>query len=109
MTESDAECESAMSSLTDESLLSNEIGFVNGVWDRIQKQRAARKEQAEHLRSELDKLREFQRKGSTSFLDTLRDNLVYIAFLLEPKVDELMVRFREEDIEKYSGEHEVLN
>jgi hypothetical protein len=68
-----------------------------------------RKEQAEHLRSELDKLREFQRKGSTSFLDTLRDNLVYIAFLLEPKVDELMVRFREEDIEKYSGEHEVLN
>lgn len=51
-------------------------------------------------------MKTFQSKGSTGFLTKLRDNLVYIAFLLEPAVDDLMIEFKEKDAEKYKLEHE---
>jgi len=39
-------------------------------------------------------------------LKTLKDKLVFIAFLLEPEVDKLMVQFTETDAVKYAAEHE---
>jgi hypothetical protein len=57
------------------------------------------------LRENFDKLRVFQRKGSQGFLKKLRDDLINIAFFLEPKVDELMVSFKEQDEKKYEAEH----
>lgn len=95
-----------MASLTDENLVSNEITFVNGVWDKVQQHRSSRKADTEQLRENLDQLKAFQVKGSTGFLTKLRDNLVFIAFLLEPAVDDLMVEFKDNDASKYSAEHQ---
>lgn len=39
-------------------------------------------------------------------MKTLKDKLVFIAFLLEPEVDKLMVQFTETDAIKYAAEHE---
>lgn len=39
-------------------------------------------------------------------MTTLRDDLIGIAFLLEPVIDELMVQYREDDLKKYAAEHE---
>jgi hypothetical protein len=44
-------------------------------------------------------------KGSTSFLNKLREDLITIAFLLEPQVDELLVEYREKDEKRYEAEH----
>jgi hypothetical protein len=40
---SDAEIQVLIDSLTDENLVSNEITFPNGVWDKIQQHRQSRK------------------------------------------------------------------
>lgn len=102
---SDAEITQLMTSLTDENLVSNEVTFVNGVWDKVQQHRSSRKSDSEQLRDNLDQLKAFQQKGSTGFLTKLRDNLVFIAFLLEPAVEDLMVEFEENDASKYANEH----
>jgi hypothetical protein len=39
-------------------------------------------------------------------LTKLRDNLVFIAFLLEPAVEDLMIEYKENDAAKYANEHE---
>ena len=70
---SDAEVNRMMDSLTDENLLANEITFVNGVWDKVQQYRQARKADSDQLRLNFDKLKEFQLKGSTGFLDKLKN------------------------------------
>lgn len=69
---SDAEIATLMNSLTDENLLANEITFVNGVWEKVQQYRQARKADSDQLRENLDKLKDFQAKGSTGFLNKLR-------------------------------------
>ena len=69
---SDAEIATLISSLTDENLLANEITFVNGVWEKVQQYRQARKADSDQLRDNLDKLKDFQAKGSTGFLNKLR-------------------------------------
>ena len=56
---SDAEIATLMSSLTDENLLANEITFVNGVWEKVQQYRNARKADSDQLRENLDKLKDF--------------------------------------------------
>lgn len=106
---SDAEIAQLMASLTDQALVQNEITFVNGVWDKVQIHRNSRKADTDQLRENLDKLKAFQQKGSTGFLTKLRDNLVYIAFLLEPAVDDLMQEFKENDRQKYIVEHQQLD
>lgn len=105
---SDAEINEVVATLTDANLLANEITFVNGVWDKVQQHRASRKEESDHLRLSLDNLKAWQSKGSTASLDKLKDSLVFIAFELEPAVDQLMIEFREEDLVKYEKEHEEL-
>jgi hypothetical protein len=102
---SDAEIQQLIESLTDTNLVSNEITFVNGVWDKIQQHRTSRKADTEQLRDSLDSLRTFQEKGSTGFLNKLRENLVFIAFKLEPEIDDMMVQFKEHDANKYYSEH----
>ena len=103
---SDAEIADLMASLTDENLLANEITFVNGVWDKVSQHRAARKQDTDRLREDFDKLREFQAKGSTGFLTKLREDLLHIAFLLEPAINELMVQYMDDNEKKYAAEHE---
>jgi len=102
---SDAEIQQLIMSLTDANLVSNEITFVNGIWDKIQQHRTSRKADTEQLRDSLDSLRTFQEKGSTGFLNKLRENLVFIAFKLEAEVDDMMIEFREHDENKYYSEH----
>lgn len=106
---SDAEINQLIASLTDKNLVSNEITFVNGVWDKIQQHRASRKADTEQLRENLDNLKVFQQKGSTGFLTKLSDQLIFIAFLLEPAVEELLVDYKVRDAEKYKVEHEQLD
>jgi hypothetical protein len=106
---SDAEIAVLMASLTDQALVSNEITFVNGVWDKVQLHRTSRKADTDLLRENLDKLKAFQAKGSTGFLNKLRDSLVFIAFLLEPAVEDLMLEFKENDRQKYILEHQQLD
>ena len=48
----------------------------------------------------------FQQKGSTGFLTKLSDQLIFIAFLLEPAIEELLVDYKVRDAEKYKVEHE---
>ena len=103
---SDAEIADLAASLTDENLLANEITFVNGVWDKIQQHRTARRTDTDRLREDFDKLKEFQAKGSTGFLTKLREDLLYISFLLEPEINELMVQYMDDNEKKYAAEHE---
>jgi len=97
ITASDADITSIMSGLTDELLLENEIVYVNAIWDKVSQHRNARKADSDQLRENLDQLKTFQIKGSTAFLNKLREDLIGIAFLLEPKVDDLLVEYREND------------
>jgi len=103
---SDAEISDLMASLTDENLLANEITYLNGVWDKVSQHRSARKTDTDQLRKDFDDLRAFQAKGSTGFLNTLRQQLLDIAFLLEPEVNKLMVDYLDEDARKYAAEHD---
>lgn len=87
---SDIEIDSLMNGLSDELLLANEIGYVNGVWEKVNIQRNSRNDQVKNLRDGLDNLRAFQEKGSGGYLGGMRQKLIDIAFYLEPQVDELM-------------------
>lgn len=98
-----------MSGLTDEHLLENEIAYVNTIWDKVSQHRSARNADSEQLRANLDQLQAFQSKGSTGFLNKLRDDLINIAFLLEPQVDELLVEYRVKDEKRYEQEHTELD
>lgn len=42
MERSDADVEILMSGLSDDLLLANEVGYVNGIWEKCNKQRAER-------------------------------------------------------------------
>lgn len=64
VTASDTDITEVMSGLTDELLVSNEISYVNGIWDRVSQHRNARKADSDQLRENFDKLRVFQKKGS---------------------------------------------
>ena len=81
---SDSEIDDIMGGLTDELLLENEIAYVNAIWDKVSQHRSARNADSEQLRANLDQLKAFQQKGSTGFLNKLREDLINIAFLLEP-------------------------
>ena len=94
-----------MKGLTDELLVANELAYVNGIWDKVCQHRNARKADSDQLRENFDKLKAFQKKGSGGFLKKLREDLIFIAFYLEPKVDELLVSFKEQDEKKYEQEH----
>ena len=95
-----------MSGLTDELLLENEIVYVNSIWDKVSQHRNARNADSDQLRANFDQLRAFQQKGSTSFLNKLREDLITIAFLLEPQVDDLLIEYREKDEKRYELEHQ---
>jgi hypothetical protein len=73
-----------MEGLNDESLLANEIDYVNGVWEKVNQQRIQRNEQVQNLREKLNNLKVFQQKGSGSYLGGMRQKLIDIAFYLEP-------------------------
>jgi len=103
---SDAEIYDLMASLTDQNLLDNEITYVNGVWDKVSQHRLARRTDTDRLREDFDKLKEFQAKGSTGFLTKLREDLLYISFLLEPAINELMVQYMDDNEKKYADEHQ---
>ena len=98
-----------MGGLTEQLLLENEITYVNAIWDKVSQHRSARNADSEQLRANLDQLRTFQQKGSTGFLNKLRDDLIHIAFLLEPQVDELLIEYRVKDENKYEIEHAELD
>ena len=106
---SDQEIGDIMGGLTDELLLENEIAYVNAIWDKVSQHRSARLADSEQLRANLDQLQVFQQKGSTGFLNKLRDDLINIAFLLEPQVDELLVEYRVKDEKRYELEHAELD
>lgn len=94
-----------MNSLTDEKLLASELSYVNSVWEKCVQHRSARKADSDKLADEFEKLRDYQSKGSTVFLQSLRDELIFIAFQLQPEIDELMVKYQDEDKIKYQKEH----
>lgn len=102
---SDVEIQAHMEGLSDELLLKNEIGYVNGVWDKVNNQRTQRNEQVQHLRDGLDNLKSFQQKGSGSYLGGMRQKLIDIAFYLAPAVDSLMEQQIEDETAKYEAEH----
>ena len=81
---SDIEIDSLMGGLTDELLLANEIGYVNGVWEKVNHQRSNRNNEVQNLRDALDNLKAFQQKGSGSYIGGMRQKLIDIAFYLEP-------------------------
>ena len=56
---SDSEVDSLISGLADEHLLANEIGYVNGVWEKCNQQRKSRGGEVQALRDNLDDLRSF--------------------------------------------------
>ena len=94
---SDTEIEEIMTGLSDDLLLENEIAYVNACWDKVSQHRSARNADSEQLRANLDQLRAFQDKGSTGFLNKLREDLINIAFLLEDDVDRLLIEYRVKD------------
>ncbi len=94
-----------MAGLSDELLLANEIGYVNGVWEKVNAHRTARKQEVQYLRSSFDDLKTFQQKGSGGYLTSMRENLINIAFILEPGVDELIKERVATEDKKYHDEH----
>ena len=57
------------------------------------------------MRASFDDLKTFEQKGSGGYLKSMRENLVNIAFFLEPEVDKLMQDWIRKEAEKYSLEH----
>ena len=57
---SDKDCVVLMEALADEYLLSNEIGYVNGVWEKLNGQRKLRNQEVQGLRDSLDNLKAYQ-------------------------------------------------
>lgn len=94
-----------MHGLSDDLLLANEIGYVTGVWEKVTNQRNNRTSQVQYLRESLNKLKSFQKKGSGSYIDGMREKLVNIAFYLAPQVDELMKQQIQDEEAKYEAEH----
>ena len=103
---SDTEIAAIMGGLTDELLLKNEIQYVNAVWEKVSQHRAARKEQIQMLRLNFDELRSFQKKGSGGYLESMRANLINVAFYLEPEVDKLIKEWVTRENERYTQEHQ---
>ncbi len=58
ITGSDAECETLMARLSDANLLKREIGFVNNVWNKMNKQKAMREGELAALKLKLNSLKE---------------------------------------------------
>jgi len=102
---SDIEIDRIMGGLTDELLLANEITYVNGVWEKVSHHRQARKDEVATLRRSFDNLKVFQRKGSGAYLESMRQNLIDIAFYLAPEVDAMIAKQVAEEKEKYRLEH----
>ena len=94
-----------MTGLADDHLLANEIGYVNGVWEKCNQQRKSRALEVQALRENLNDLRSFQQKGSGSYLGGMRQKLIDIAFYLEPEVDQLMEQQIADENSKYEAEH----
>ena len=69
---SDVEITRIMNGLSDDLLLANEITYVNGVWEKVSQHRQARRDSLNQLRQSFDDLRAFQKKGSGSYLDSMR-------------------------------------
>lgn len=80
---SNIEVEKIMGDLTDENLLANDIGFINGAWEKIASHRNARKEHLTDLKTDIDILQEFQERGSGEYWIQLCQSLTDTAFLLE--------------------------
>ena len=59
MERSDIEIIALMDGLSDELLLANEIGYVNGVWEKVNMQRNSRVNEVQALRDSLDNLKAF--------------------------------------------------
>ena len=57
------------------------------------------------MRESFDDLKLFEKKGSGGYLDSMRRNLIDIAFILEPEVDKLLVEWVQTEKEKYEKEH----
>ena len=55
--QSDGLVDSLMEGLSDELLLANEIGYVNGVWEKVGVQRSNRQQETQNLRDSLDGLK----------------------------------------------------
>lgn len=102
---SDAQIDEHMGGLTDDLLLANEIGYVNGVWEKVSNQRNQRQAELQSLRDSLDNLKTFQQKGSGSYLTGMRQKLIDIAFFLEAEVDGLMQQQITDENTKYEAEH----
>lgn len=102
---SDVEIEEIMKGINDQDLLANEIAYVNGIWEKVNNHRKARKQELQKLREELDELKAFQQKGSGGYLKDMRDNLIFIAFYLEPEVDHIIQEWIDNDRIKYEQEH----
>jgi hypothetical protein len=105
MAASDAEVDKIMAGVTDELLLANEIGYVNGNWEKVSNHRNARKDELANMRKSLDDLKTFQEKGSGGYLHNMRENLATIAFFLAPEVDQLIVKWVDTEERKYKDEH----
>lgn len=70
---SDYEVNRIMAGLSDQLLLSNEITYVNGIWEKVGTvHRHARKEELKRLRDNFDGLKVFQQKGSGAYLQSMR-------------------------------------
>jgi Domain of unknown function (DUF4455) len=102
---SDVEIGRIMAGLSDELMLKNEIAYVNGVWEKVSHHRQARKDELKALRGNFDDLKAFQKKGSGAYLDSMRQNLVDIAFFLAPEVDNLIKLWVAQESERYRVEH----
>jgi len=72
----------------------------------VTQHRNARKQEINQLRENFDDLKAYQEKGTFSYLTQLRNDLINIAFLLEPQVDELLVEHREKEEARYQQEHD---
>jgi len=56
---SNVEVDHLMEGLSDDLLLANEIGYVNGVWEKVNGQRSQRNQKVQDLRQGLDDLKAF--------------------------------------------------
>ena len=56
---SNGDIDTLMEGLSDDLLLANEIGYVNGIWEKVDGQRQQRKGEIQNLRDGLDNLKAF--------------------------------------------------
>lgn len=103
---SDEEIQGILAEMTDETLLANEIDYVNGTWSKIDIYFSARKEHLEQTLEEIKDLQEFQQKNSGKYWNRLQQELTDTAFLLEPAVIQLVTDWKNKEEERYLKEHE---